>query len=174
MKHLRRYNESAGRPWLELRKGEMRRHMNGKEADTFAKGEVTAILDLMGATGRHVIVTEYLIGAKTLEVGLFNRSARRLREHVFGGGTDGAAPSVHIVSPMTPANNICISDQSRHIWTEIFKSTDDYFYVTRHNLQHQGSALSGPGLGRNECFYLCDELHGLKSMLGDFFEGRKQ
>lgn len=178
MKHILSYNESAGPGWRQVTVEEIDRRMSREQADTFTEAEVKAILDLVAKSGRHVKVWEYENEIRQLSQGLFISSEikmRWLRSHLVNPDEHIGWES-EIKHPGVPANNIYIKDcpsdvrrtgamrckDSDYIPFDTYKSTDDYFFVA---MDPRGF-LAG--------YYVCDGQDGLESMLGHFFEQRKE
>lgn len=168
MKHIHRYNESAGQGWRQVTEQEIDRRMSKERADTFTKEEVKAILDLVAKTGRHVGIVEYDIRTERLQPGLFHSRRtplRVLRAHEY-------APDWPIrwkrafTHPRVPSNYIYIADfglsseeEQSSVYVDIYKSADDYYFLDI--------------VAHTNAYYVCDGLDGLKSLLGHFFEQRK-
>jgi hypothetical protein len=174
MRHIRTYNESSGQTWRRVGEDEMARHMRGQEVDTFAKGEVKEIVDLiipkLGWEVREVHVPT-LARTGRLEIEMFDEEVQPLRK--FFTDSDGR-PSHDIDNSRKPSNHVIVCDMTqvapnvlfmgvpmtKNVWHEIFKSTDDYFYV----------CTSDPT--EDDVYHICDGLVGVKSLLGEFIEGR--
>jgi hypothetical protein len=155
MIHLRRYDESSGQPWRQVGRDEMRRLMDGKEADTFTKADVQEVVAFLNSTGRKGMLTEYDTPFKTRLrnrkklIDLFIQPARELRGHSFG-----LRAEPEVIHPRVPADSVYINFFNEYINPlHIFKSTDDYYYGLMENRR----------LGTD--YFVCDGISGLLSML---------
>jgi len=170
MIHLRSYNESAGGLYRQVDDEEFESHMDSQQVDTFTKGELQTLFNIIEVTTRVIkVVLNKISGSKMSDINMAgwhvaSRSVRTLKEYKYGGG-DNKSYSY----PRTPANNIYIWDMglSWQISTsiDITKSCDDYFYVS---ITRQSTMWT------RKDYYICDRFVGLKSLIIDLFEERRE
>jgi len=177
MRHLNRYNESAGQPWWQVDEDEMGRHMSGQSLDTFSKAEVEAILRLARETTCSMVEIDelYYPGKSmnrsrpvTMNIDLFNTRTTTLRLYTFG---HERIPFGHIDHPRKSCQQIeiwlghrietgCPDDVGGldpNCKFTILKSTDDYFYVEKYRILDERYYVDG--------HYICDGINGLMSLV---------
>ena len=175
MIHLRSFNESAGQLYREVDDEEFESHMDSQQVDTFSKGELQILFDnILWVPTKAIEVWLYKVRGTKMSaitfyhalttIGFTNRAkARVLKTYKIDNKSTRTLPQVGSY-PMTPANKIYmwVEGLSWQIPIEIIitKSCDDYFYayVTTRRVD----------------YYICDGLAGLKSLLVDLFESRKE
>jgi hypothetical protein len=163
MVHLRSYNESAGELYRQVDNEEFESHKDSQQVDTFTKGELQTLFNIIEGTTRVIQVGLYNIsGPKMSDIDHlthYRMSVRTLKEYNFGGADNKSITSY----PRIPTNNIYIWDRGLSwqisMTIEITKSCDDYFYVSV--------------TMRRADYYICDGVAGLKSLVVDLFEERK-
>ncbi len=147
--------ESTGSIWQQVTKEEMERKMRGKVIDTITKAEVQKVIDLLKESDRDIDLIECKMDAKTLDVNLFGKFAKTLRNHY------DKLNKKRFEHPRMATNNLYITSFGLPN-IEIFKCEDDYFWVSK----------SSQTTNRQD--FICDGIQGLLSMLADYYTIEKK
>jgi len=128
----------------------MTSRIRGQVLDTITKAEVQKVMDLIRKTGKDIDFIEYEMDAKTLDIALFGKNAKKLRHYY-----DKLNKKI-VKHPRMATNNLFINSFGLPTF-DIFKCEDDWFWVRKSNsIIHRE-------------YFICDGIQGLMSMLTDHF-----
>jgi len=176
MIHIRSFRESAGQLCRQVTEEEITRLMNGQTPETFTTTEVLSLVGQLKGLSRNVEVDEsfYDTTGKWPTDKLYREmfwtilycEVKLLRR--FDILPDGSSTSKQMTGGFE-ANNLFIKDHKSNKGLDIFRSTDDWFYIS---IDLICGSFERP-TPESE-FWVCDGIAGLRSLVADFFESRKK
>jgi len=176
MIHIRTFRESAGQLCRQVTEEEIARLMKGQTLETFTTIEVMSLVEQLKELSRNVGIDESFYD--TTGKWPTDKLDRRMFWNIhycdikylrtFDILPDGSYSSKQRTEGIE-ANNLFIKDYTTNKGLDIFRSTDDWIFVS---IDLNGGLFERPT--RAAEFWVCDGITGLKSLVADFFDRRKK